>query len=458
MSFNTPGFYLLLTTIGVLSPFLITLLPKGKINIPSLFIAAIAVCIAALLPLYVLGSAGLVWQFMFLQFLLYFSFVAVSRMRQRKSAFLHGLMSIFSNGQWFVAMWILSEIYLVSDYAKDVLGEMTFSNEFLVLLVAAIASTLAGRMVGVQWMQWVEAKWEVRTESVGSEKLRFLDSHTPRVLSYSVIACLAGYGIFFPSFFLDACIVTALGLSQSGVYAITTRFANRNHPGWTMVIGLVGGIIFYIHWIYLISFTLVGGIMPLVLLVPYIIATITGSNLGAKLSMFLEVSLKLKADEHVLGRDEYKNITWHRKILWAMTIGGILYIVGNEYILEMLGQTVHMIQIPLPLTMWFGNEYARYAALAIGGLMFFLNSSTHTLSSRAGNRNHAPFHAVTCVLHGIVAFSVGTFIILNARFIDLLPIAIFSAAAGQLFAQKLSIRLEKILQSVMDPPKSEETA
>ena len=54
-------------------------------------------------------------------------------------------------------MWILSDVYLANQYAKGVLGGMSLGIP--ALLVVAIVGALAGRMVGAQWMQWVEARW-----------------------------------------------------------------------------------------------------------------------------------------------------------------------------------------------------------------------------------------------------------------------------------------------------------
>ena len=238
MDFTNP--YLLLTLIGLMSPLFLLLLPKGRVDFSSFFIGTVMFLGVAGLTAYVSDLAEVVWQFLFFQFLLFFSFVSVSRMRQRKSAFLHALASIPSNGQWFITMWVLSEIYLVNEYAQGVIGTMAFGREFLVLFAIAVVGTVAGRLVGVQWMQWVEARWEVTEDEVGSLRLRQLDKWTPNTLLSLVPIGLVVYGIWFPEMFFDACIVTALGLVQSGVGAINTRLANRNHPGWPVL----GG-----HWI-----------------------------------------------------------------------------------------------------------------------------------------------------------------------------------------------------------------
>ena len=451
---NTAFIFLALTAGGVLSPLLIKMLPRGNPDTKSFLIVAASLALSFVFVLNPFFSSATpqAFQFLFFQFLLFFAFVSVSRMRQRKSQFLHALMSIPSNGQWFITMWILSDVYLANQYAKGVLGGMSFSGEFPALLVAAIVGALAGRMVGAQWMQWVEARWEVKTESVGSSALRALDAWTPKALFLSVALCVLAYVFFYPEFLRDALIVMALGLAQNGIYAINTRFANRNHPGWSAVTGLIGGVVYYVHWVYLVSYTTVGGFMPLVLLIPYTVATVAGSNLGATISMVCEKFLNLKADQHVYDKNAFEDVRWHHGLLWVAASLCLPYIVMSGDVLALFGIAPSTLVLPFALPGWLEGEWARPATLLFGGLMFFIQNVTHTLSSRAGNRNHASYHAVTCVFHGVLYFLTGSFVILNANFMDLVPLAIFGSAAGQLFAQRLSLKVERHLMSVMDVP------
>lgn len=443
--------YLILSAVGVFSPLLIFLC-CGRLDPSSLTIGGVLFMPVAVLPAFVAPElSAVVWKFFFLQFLLFFAFVSVSRMRQRKSSFLHALASIPSNGQWFLAMWVLSEIYLVNDYAKGILGSSAFTAEFFILLATAIAATVAGRLVGVQWMQWAEAKWEVKTESVGSEKLKVLDRHTPKALLWSVAVCFGIFAAIYPEYIGSVALVMLLGLVQNGIYALNTRLANRNHPGWPVVTGLVGGVVFIVHWTYLVGYA-PGGVMPLMLLVPYIVATVAGSNFGALVSMLFERMKGIKADEHVHGKDEYKNVTWHRGLLWSVAVVCGAYIIFSVPILTAFDLAANDIILPVPATSWLPSEYARTMALVLGGMIFFVQNSTHTLSSRAGNRNHALFHATACVLHGTLYFLGGTFVILNASFVDLIPVAALGGALGQLFAQRVSMRIERRLESVMDVP------
>jgi hypothetical protein len=199
--------------------------------------------------------------------------------------------------------------------------------------------------------------------------------------------------------------------------------------------------------------------MPLALLVPYTIATVVGANFGIVQSVVLEKMLKISVDTHAKkGTDvpDYSKITWHRKVLLitAFVCGG--YIVASEQILHALGLTAHAIMLPFTFFTVTGLE--RPAALFLGGFFFFANNITHTISSRAGNRNHAPYHAVTCVIHGLMVFGTGSFVILNPSFPDLIPVAAFGSALGQLFAQRFSMKMEAWLLSVMDVPEEKKTS
>ncbi len=114
--------------------------------------------IAAFLPLFGFGDAHLVWQVLLAQTILFATYVSVSRMRQRKSKFLHAVAAVGSNGGWFITMFVLATAYT---HAQKTLHGTALTDEFIGFLAASIAGILGGRLVGVQWMQWVEKKWAV---------------------------------------------------------------------------------------------------------------------------------------------------------------------------------------------------------------------------------------------------------------------------------------------------------
>lgn len=438
--------WLALTLVVLGSPALLWLAGSPVFDKRSFVLALVAGGIVAVVPLVGLGEARLVWQVLFAQTLLFATYVSVSRMRQRKSAFLHAVMSVGSNGGWFLTMFVLATAYT---HAQKTLHGFDLSLEFAGFLIAATAGILGGRLVGVQWMQWVEKRFAVKTDSVGSPALALLDRHTVPTLLYALVATVAACLLFRLAPARDVFIVTLLGFLQNGIYAFNTRLANRNHPGWPVVTGLLGGVIFIVHWTYLLGYSATGGMMPFALLLPYTVATVAGSNVGALFSMIFESWLGLnKPDAHVKEGKEYKNVSWHHSLLVAVALICAGYLLWSEPLLATLGLTAHA--ITLPFSFFDGTGYARTAAMVFGGLMFFANNITHTLSSRAGNRNHAPYHAATCVLHGLITFWMGAFVILNARFLDLIPVAALGSAAGQLYAQKFSMWMEKKLVSVMD--------
>lgn len=438
--------WLVLTLLVLGSPALLWLTGSPVFDKRSFILALIAGGIAAIVPFAGLGEARLVWQVLFAQTLLFATYVSVSRMRQRKSAFLHAVMSVGSNGGWFLTMFVLATAYT---HAQKTLHGFELSLEFAGFLIAAIAGILGGRLVGVQWMQWVEKRFAVRTDSVGSPALARLDRYTVPTLLYALVGTVAACLLFQLAPLQDVLIVTALGFLQNGIYAFNTRLANRNHPGWPVVTGLLGGVIFIIHWTYLLGYSATGGIMPFALLLPYTVATVAGSNVGALFSMVFEGWFGLnKPDAHVKEKKEYTGVTWHERLLLGTTFLCVFYLFWSVPILGSFGLEAHAIVLPFPF--FEGSDLARAMALVFGGLMFFANNITHTLSSRAGNRNHAPYHAATCVLHGLVTFWMGAFVILNARFLDLIPVAALGSAAGQLYAQKFSMWMEKRLVSVMD--------
>ncbi|OYV27924.1 MAG: hypothetical protein B7W98_00725 [Parcubacteria group bacterium 20-58-5] len=422
----------------IASPTLLIALKNGVADEKSFLFSAIAFAVAAFLPLFGFGDAGSVYQVLLAQTLLFFTYVSVSRMRQRKSAFLHAVASIGSNGGWFLVMFVLAGAYV---HAEHTLHGGALSREFVGYLAASVAGILGGRLAGVQWMQWVEQRWKVGTETVGHPVLQALDKRTLPTLLGVFVLCPIVLVLFGLVPLRDVAIVTVLGFVQNGVYAFNTRLANRDHPAWPVVTGLVGGVVFIVHWTYLLGYTSAGGIMPLTLLVPYTVATVAGSNAGAFISMLFEKKQGITADR----KASYKGIIWHRYVLGGVAALCVAYLVLSVPFLGMFGLAAHHIALP------FGNV-VRPLALVLGGLVFFTNNVTHTLSSRAGNRNHAAYHALTCLLHGFVTFLMGTFVVLNAHFLDLIPVAAFGSASGQLFAQRVSLWVEAQLGSVMDLP------
>jgi hypothetical protein len=421
------------------SPLIIAASTTGVFDSRSFLIIGIALVAVVLLPLFGKGDALVLWQYFLAQSLLFASYIFVSRVRQRKSLFLIAVASVASNAGWFAAMRVLATAYLSGGQK---LSDMNTGE----LLAMAVLGTVVGRLIAAQWTMWVEKRWHVGTDSVGSPTLRWLDAHTHYGISLLFFGGVIGYGAFGLISLHDLLIVSVLGFAQNAITTINSRFANRDHPGWPVVTGLAAGTLFVINWTFLIGHTDSGELMSPALLVPYTLATVAGGNCAAVASMRLEKKLDLKVDSYVAGVTPYNDPTWHRFLL--LGIAGLcgVYLTMNGYFAALFSLQLHSIVLPFPT---MGTEFGRGVSMVMAGVLFFLSNVTHTLSSRAGNRNSSTYHAVTCILDGMMTFWTGTFVILNARFLDIVPIAAFGTALGQLWAQRCSMGMERWLGSVM---------
>lgn len=391
-------------------------------------------------PLMGLGQALVMWKLLLAQTLMFASFASISWVRQRRSLSFIGFVSIFSNGGWFVAMQMLSASYIISRgpvWSADVLGA----------LVMVVTGTLVGRLVAVQWTRWAGAKWGVKTTEVRSSTVRAMDQMAVIVCAAALFICLDVYGIGQLTSMFDVCVVMTLGILQNTIYTVNSRFANRDHPGWPILTGLVTGATMYGQWLFLAGHTYTGGAMPLLLLVPYTVATVSGTVIGSKISMGAEERLKLQVTsaDH---RPDYSSVKWHYWFLAILALLSALYAFNSEQVLGVLGWQAH--PVDLSALGLGGIRYERPVFLFLAGLPFFIQNFTHTLSSRAGSRSNSRVHAVMCIIHGIVYFCSLMFVIVNVKVLDFLPFAVLGGMLGQFFAQILSGKFEWALKSFMD--------
>jgi hypothetical protein len=254
----------------------------------------------------------------------------------------------------------------------------------------------------------------------------------------------------------DLFITSALAFIQNFVSTMNARFANRGHPGWPVVTGLLTGIMFVVNATFLLGHASSEMAMPISLLVPYVIATVAGSNMGTIASMKSETALGLDPDKHVTEKPLRGIVTWHRNLLVAVAVITGAYIALSGSIHAFFNLPEHTIVVPYTLSREDG--LGRSLALLFCGMLFFLNNMTHTLSSRAGNRNNTMYHAITCLLHGLAMFGTSSFIVLNAHYVDVVPVVCLGAALGQLFAQQCSMQIERRLGSVMDHTRDPQAA
>ncbi|MFZ2137077.1 MAG: hypothetical protein WAV78_09160, partial [Xanthobacteraceae bacterium] len=148
----------------------------------SLFISNLMLVVALAVSYVDFGAPLFFWRYVLAQMLLFSSFVCVSRIRQRKSLFLMAVASIGSNTGWFLAAQVLASAYLSA-------SQEISSYETAGLLVAAMVGAVVGRLVGAQWMMSLEERWQLRTDSVGSAALQWLDAHTKWMITAALLAC-----------------------------------------------------------------------------------------------------------------------------------------------------------------------------------------------------------------------------------------------------------------------------
>lgn len=436
-----------------LSPLLIPLF-GGKVDWRSLIITSVVALFAVSPALGGIGDPTIVWPFLFWQTAMFAAFIFVSRMRQRKSAFFLAVASIPSNGVWFATMFVFVGVY---KSAEGILDSFAMTPEFHVLLLCVIAGGVVGRLAGAQWTVLIEDRYGISTDHVHSPILRRLDGWTPPTLAVAFFVVVALTIAMHATSTRDILTVSVVGFLQGGLGSVSSRFANKNHPGWILVTGTLAGIVFTVHFIYLLGYTAGGTAMPWILLAPYTIATIVGTNYGVLLSIGivnLFPSKRLKADEHVTERGAYEHVSWPKTLCKWTAIVGLAYIVLHEQLAGAFG--IALSPISFPFTLPVPEMWVRPLSLLIVCAAFFANSVTYMFWSRSGNRSHAPYHAVTCVLHGLVTFALASFTILNPSYRDLLPLAVIAGSIGQLVAYRYSINAERWLKAMMNVPQEEQ--
>jgi len=422
------------------SRLLLPVLKDGVFDRRNLSITSAIVVAQFATPLLGFGDSSSVWKCFLAQVLLFSSFVYRSRIRQRRSFFLMVLANVVSTGGWFLTVQVLAATYLSP---KQGIG----TSGCIGLLVAAISGALVGRLVGVKSVLWVENRWQIRLNSVGSATVRCLDSYTQLISGILLLGSISVCGTLKLVPIGDLLITTALGFTQNAVHTINERFG-RNHPGWPVLTGFLGGIVFMVNWSFMIGYTKSGGFVPLVLLVPYALAMVAGGNLSADLWMALERLLNLDPDSDIVHGESHADLTWHKAVLVFTAASCAAYLATSGYILGFFGLTTH--QIVLPFVKFAGVEFDRPASLLIAGLLFFARNIMRRLSNRAGKGNNWQYYAVTRLMHGLVIFGTGTFVVLNARFLDLVPAAAFGFSLGQLFVQRWSMRAKRLPGSVVE--------
>ena len=366
------------------------------------------------------------------------SFVFVSRLRQRGSFFWHAMAAIASNGTWYATVHILK-----------------VSNAYWLLFILYILGIVTGRLVGVGWAQYIESRYKLKSDATRDDRLApdkrlgfIMREKMFWVLTASLIGyAVYGYANFAEAMFKSLLTVIGLGLLQSFFYAIATRASARGSNWYIVVAGLLGGVTFYINAAYLMSHQ-----MPMQLIVPYVLSTVLGSVTGAFFSMIIEYVSKLAPDSHLekpAQHEEKKDRTWLGKQLPYVVVMALAlaWIFCQEPLLKFFGYSLSPLKFPIAVVT---AEIPRIIILLTAALIFMLDSALHTLTSRAGNRSHTGYHVATLIPKGLADFSKVSYIALNNKIPDLVPMAVLAGCLGSLFGKDISEKIEKWLQARMD--------
>jgi len=376
------------------------------------------------------------------------AYVFVSRLRQRGSFFWHVIAALASNSAWYATMHFLKA------------GEA-----YWLLLLPYIFGLVAGRISGVMWSQYVEEKFNLKGDAtrddrlVPGKRLGFMAKEWTFWVLVIVLAfyTLYGYANFESKTFNFLLLVIGLGIVQNFFYALGTRAAARGNSWFIATTGILQGIFFYISAAVLFSQN-----MPAELIIPYVLSTTLGSATGAVCSMILEYIYKLKPDAHLSATIKQKNT----KIPYVfITVLAVIWVLFQESILNFFGYSVSVLILPLPfVSNILHNVLSTLSELISIDLVYFyrplivliiafislFDSAFHTLTSRAGNRNHTGYHITTLIPKGLVDFFRMGSIALNSKAPDLIPIAVLGGALGSLFGKDLSEKVERWLQARMD--------
>ena len=367
------------------------------------------------------------------------AFVVVSRSRQRSSFTFHTLASLASNGSWYITLHILDN-----------------ANAYWPLFILHIAGIISGRTIGVIWAQYVEQRFNLKSDATSDKRLaqgQRLRLIAGEKIFWTILLSLLSYIIYAAINFdvninISIAVVIGLGILQNFFYALTTRASQRGNNWYIATTGLIGGVVFFVSVTYLFSKD-----MTLMLFIPYTLSTTLGSVTGAFLSMIIEWTFDIKPDEHLKDRPKGTPRPQASRTPYVIVLGmAAIWIVFQESILNLLGYAPTPLISPLP---FLNQEYLpRFLIMFIAATIFLFDSAIHTLVSRAGNRNHAGYHVAACMPKGLFDFYKLRYISLNSSIPDIVPVAVLAGCIGELSGKDISERIEKWLQARMDSGQS----
>ncbi|MDP3730943.1 MAG: hypothetical protein Q8R34_00380 [bacterium] len=362
------------------------------------------------------------------------SFVFSSRFRQRSSFLWITLASLAANGTWYATMNILAA-----------------SGAYWLLFVPHILGIIAGRTIGVVWASYIERTFNLKSNAVADnrlapgQRLALLGREWSFwVLVLSLLCYLVyGYLYFSPEIFISVLIVIGLGLLQNFSYALSSRASARGNNWYIVGTSLFAGATFYFSVIYLFTQN-----MSWSLFIPYTLSTTIGANIGTFFSMVIEWVGKLSPDKHLEKMSEVKKEGSGQRLPYFVIIGlATVWIFFQENIFQVLGYSVTPLRFPISAVT---IELPRTIVMFFASFVFLFSELLHTVNSRAGNRNHTGYHVATCVPKGLMDFSRISYIALNSRIPDVLPISILAGCLGSLYGKDISEKIERWLQARMD--------
>lgn len=376
-------------------------------------------------------------------------FIFISRFRQRSSFAWHANSSLVSNGAWYLTMSILK-----------------LAEAYWLFLIPYMIGIISGRTSGMAWAQYIEKKLHLKADAAMDTRLApgkrlALISREPMfwILCSSLILNVF-YSYFYLGFtqFQQVLVVVGLGLLQNFVGTIYTRAQARASSWYIATTGLCSGLAFSLSAVYLFSRG-----MPIFLFVPYTTSTALGSSMGAFCSMIIEWSStrikeskwakwfgELRPDQHLEKNKKEKTkeeIRIERLPYKVILVLGLGWIIFQEPIFKFLGWSVTPLKFPFS---GFILQWPRIVLMTIASAIFFFDNAFHSINSRAGNRNHSGYHAITCIPKGLADFSKNSYIARNSGIIDIVPISILSGCLGSLCGKDVSEKIERWLQARMD--------
>jgi len=364
----------------------------------------------------------------------FIAFVFVSRLRQRGSFFWHAMAGLASNGAWYATMHIFDGV-----------------GAYWIFLFPFMAGILSGRTIGVLWAQYIEKIFNLKADATRDDRLAAgkrlrLISQEPTFWTLTgllILYILYGLVYFESAIKYALLIVVGLGLLQNFFIALTTRAAQRGNNWYIAITGVCSGATFLISATYLFSQNL-----PMELVIPYMLSTALGSTTGAVFSMIIEWRWSLAPDQHLgqkTGKDEKKQSRTPYVIFATLAV---IWILASESIFGLLGYETQSIKFPIPIPGL--NDLHRTVIMLAASLVFFLDTALHTVTSRAGNRNHTGYHVSACIPKGAVDFSRMGFLSMNSSIPEIVPLGILSSCLGSLFGKSASERIERWLEARMD--------